>query len=164
MAGSVDTTTTGTGLTIIGRNGKRATFTFLCTGDAADGSIPNTDIPSSDMRDIIDGEYTLVGVDAFPTYGGTAPDAASIFILMDLDADGDTVIDLLGSEDDNSTAYAGKNMIHATLPRRCMPSIFSPRAGLHVNYFPQITGQLALKAIDQDTASANWTVVLTFER
>ena len=81
--------------------------TFLCTGGtvAETGTIPNTDIISATMDEIKG--LKLQYVTAFPTVGGTAPDAGDVFII---DADG---IDLLGSADANLTAYNGLNLIHA---------------------------------------------------
>jgi len=98
----------------------------------------------------------LTWVEVIP--GATAPDAASIFLL---DADG---LDLLGCEDGSTTAYAGLNLIHATLKRACYPNLYLTRAGLHVNYFPTVRSKLTLKIIDQDTANGMFTVRLTFER
>jgi len=90
--------------------------------------------------------------------GAVAPDAASIFILDSED------LDLLGCEDGSTTAYNGLNLIHATLKRACYPNLYTPRAGLHVNYFPPVRSQLTLKVIDQGTALGAFTVRLTFER
>jgi hypothetical protein len=154
MPGTVDTTTIG--LTKIGLNGRFATFTFLCVGDSGDGSIPNTDIPSSDMQYLIGRNMQLVQVEAFPTAGGPAPDPADVFIL---DANN---MDLLGSEDGGTTAYEGLGLISATLKRACIPNMYTPRAGLHVNYYPIMKSTITLKVSGQGTVSAKWTVVLTF--
>lgn len=132
------------------------TLTFICTGDNATGAIANTDTSSANTA-LITGWY-LVSVDAYPTSGGTAPDAADVMIY---DANS---LDLLGSEDGGTTAYAGLTLLHATLPRRCLPNLYLPRAGIHVNYYPVITGTLTLDVDNQATNSANWTVVLTFAR
>jgi hypothetical protein len=90
------------------------------------------------------------------TLDATRPDAASAFIVNE------NGFDLLGSEDGSTTAYAGLNLIHATLARSTFPNMYLARAGLHSNYFPEITGALTLKQIDQATALAAWTVELTF--
>jgi len=127
--------------------------TFTCTGDASDGSIPNTDTNTA-ITGYIKGFY-LYKVEAFPTDGGTAPDAADVLIY---DSDG---LDLLGSED-GSTAYAGLGLIHATLKRSCLPNMHLPRADLHVNFYPSINGALTLDVVNQATASAEYTIVLTF--
>ena len=130
------------------------TLTFTCTGDSGDGTIPNTATDTAQSAHV-KGWY-LYRITAFPTSGGTAPDAASVFILNA------NSLDLLGSEDGSTTAYNGLNLIHATLPRTTMPNMYIPRAGAHNNYYPEITGVLTLKVSDQATASANWTIVLTF--
>ncbi len=126
--------------------------TFICTGDAANGSIPNTDM-TEDMK----GWY-LYSVTAFPTAGGTAPDAADVFILDEND------LDLLGCEDGSTTAYAGLTLIHATLTRKALPNLYTPRAGNHVNFYPMVTGTLTLKVANQATNDAEYTIVLTFIR
>lgn len=129
---------------------------FTCVASADDGSIPNT-ATSTSITSFIKG-YRLIQVDAYPTSGGTAPDAASVFIL---NADG---LDLLGSEDGSTTAYGGLNLIHATLPRSTAPDLYIPRAGVHAWYQPLVTGALTLKVISQATVSADYTVVLTFSK
>ncbi len=130
------------------------TLTFICVGDSVNGSIPNT-TTNAQNTGFITGWY-LYKVEAFPTSGGTAPDAADVMVY---DADG---IDLLGSEDGGTTAYAGLTLIHATLKRTCLPNLYLPRAGLHVNFYPEIRGALTIDVDNQATASADWTIVLTF--
>ena len=122
---------------------------FTCTGDASTGAITNTDTGKYDLS----GWY-LYRVITYPTSGGTAPDAADVFIL---DANS---LDLLGCEDGSTTAYQGLNLIHATLARSAIPDLYIPRAGLHQPYYPLITGPLTLKVANQGKASANYTVVL----
>lgn len=130
------------------------TITFVCVGDSGNGSIPNTATNTANTA-FIRGWY-LTKVEAFPTSGGTAPDAADVMIY---DSDG---LDLLGSEDGGTTAWAGLTLIHATLKRACVPNLYLPRAGLHVNYYPAITGALTLDVDNQGTNDAEATVVLTF--
>jgi hypothetical protein len=127
---------------------------FLCTGDAANGSIPNTDTSASNTS-FIEG-WRLFQVEAYPTAGGTAPDAADVFIL---DADG---MDLLGAIDGSTTAYNGANLIHATLKYATHPDLYTLGQTAHSSYYPVVTGALTLKVSNQATASANWTIVLTF--
>lgn len=127
---------------------------FTCTGSSVDGSLPNTAMSTTNTSFITG--YRLEQVDAYPTSGGTAPDAADVFIL---DA---TSKDLLGSIDGSTTAYGGLNLIHATLVRSTPPQIYVVGTGLHAYYFPFISGALTLKVANQATASANYTIVLTF--
>lgn len=131
------------------------TLTFVCVGGtgAETGTISNT-VTNTANTAFIKGSY-LVEVKAFPTSGGTAPDAASVLIY---DANG---LDLLGSID-GATAYQGLNLIHATLTKICLPDMYLTRAGTHQLYYPAITGTLTLDVDDQATASATWTIVLTF--
>lgn len=131
-------------------------ITFLCTGGINDGSIPDTDINAHNASKI-QGWY-LYEVEAFPTSGGIAPDAANVMVY---DADG---LDLLGSEDGGTTAYAGLSLIHATLKRKVIPNLYLPRAGLHVNHWPLVTGTLTLDVDAQATANANYTIRMTFVR
>lgn len=130
-----------------------ATITFVCTGDSSNGSIPNTAISSDNMA-AIQGKYYLYLVRAYPTSGGTAPDAADVFIL---DAVGE---DYLGSADCGTTANKGANLIHATLPKSAIPFSYNMSS---YYYFP-VTSTLTLKVASQATASANYTIELTFVR
>jgi hypothetical protein len=102
----------------------------------------------------ISGKYYLYTVAAYPTSGGTAPDAADVFIL---DAKGE---DLLGSADAGTTAKNGLNLIHATLKKTTFPySTYLQQA-----YFPFIINNLTLKVSNQATNSANYTIELIFVR
>lgn len=123
--------------------------TLACTGDSSNGSIPNTVITMPAI-----GKYRLVSVSAYPTAGGTAPDAADVYIL---DADGE---DLLGSADNGTTAGKGANLIHATLKKTTLPYSYHSSA----YYYPPVTSALTLKVLNQATASANYTIKLVFER
>jgi len=128
---------------------------FVCTGDIAGGTvgtIPNTAM-SATIAAAVRGLF-LYTVTAYPTAGGTAPDAADVFIL---DAAGE---DLLGSVDAGTTAKNGLNLIHATLKKTTFPySTYLQQA-----YFPAVTGILTLKVSNQITASANYTIELVFVR
>ena len=125
------------------------TLEYVCVGNPA-----NEEMTWANFEKVKG--WCLTWVEVIP--GATAPDAASIFIL---DAEN---MDLLGSEDAGTTPYAGLNIIHATLKRACYPSLYTPRAGLHVNYFPCVRSLLTLKVIDQATADGMFIVRLTFER
>lgn len=129
------------------------TITLTCTGDAANGSIPNTAISAANMA-LVQGTHYLYTVSAYPTADGTAPDAADVFIL---DANGE---DLLGSADGGTTANKGANLIHATLKQTTFP--YNGTASTY--YFPSVVNTLTLKVANQATASANYTIELTFVR
>lgn len=134
-------------------NGSAFRVTFVCIGSADDGSIPNTAI-ATDTITALKGTYYLYTVSAYPTSGGTAPDAADVFIL---DANNE---DLLGSADGGTTAKNGLNLIHATLKKTTVPY----SAYLSQAYEPLITGVLTLKVSNQATASADYTIELIFKR
>lgn len=112
---------------------------FICTGDSSDGSIPAT-VTSTSITTQIIGMY-LYTVSAYPTSGGTAPDAADVQIQM-----GGS--DLLGAK--------GANLIHATLRYDTWPysTMMSEWRA------PIITGALTLAVANQGTASANYTIEL----
>lgn len=119
------------------------TIKFVCTGDASNGSIPNTAISAANYAEI-DGYY-LYMVSAYPTAGGTAPDAADVTILHG-------TYDVLGGK--------GVNLIHATLQYDVIPySTFMSS----YRYWP-ITATLTLAVANQATNSANYTIELTFVR
>lgn len=126
---------------------------FVCTGDSGNGSIPNTAISTANMAYLL-GKFYLYSVTAYPTAGGTAPDAADVFIL------GANLEDLLGSVDGGTTANKGANLIHATLTKTTLPYTHY----LSQHYFPAITGTLTLKVSNQATVSANYTIDLLFAR
>lgn len=119
---------------------------YTCTA-AADGSITNTPITHQHLRKVA-GMY-LYCVSAYP--GTVAPDAGDVFILT---ANSE---DLLGSSD-NSTAGNGANLIHATLQKTTIPKLNL----LNQPFYPLIDGLLTLQIDNQDTDSANFTIVLTF--
>jgi hypothetical protein len=126
---------------------------LVCTGDSSDGSIPNTALSAANLA-IVQGTHYLYTVSAYPTAGGTAPDAADVFIL---DANGE---DLLGSTDGGTTANKGANLIHATLKK----TTWAYSHFLSSAYFPPVIGSLTLKVSNQATASANYTIELVFVR
>lgn len=90
------------------------------------------------------------------TFDATRPDAADVFVLDDKG------MDLLGSIDNGTTAYAGLNLLQANKAAVTTPDIFLIRGGTHETYFPRITGALTLKQANQGTAAANWFVELVF--
>ncbi len=134
-------------------NGSMFVVRLACTGSVDDGSIPNTAISSAVITSLT-GKYYLYTISAYPTSGGTAPDAADVFVL---DAN---LEDLLGSVDGGTTANKGANLIHATLKKTTMPySNYLSSA-----YFPSVLNTLTLKVSNQATVSANFTIELVFVR
>ena len=125
---------------------------LACTGSTVDGSLPDTALNSTMMK-LIEGTHYFYSITAYPTSGGTPPDAADVFIL---DEDG---VDLLGSTDGGVTANKGANLIHATLPKRA----FAYVDGMGAFYTPPVTTGLTVRVSNQATASANYTLKLVFQ-
>ena len=98
----------------------------------------------------------LIQVDAFATVGGTPPDAADVIMY---DENG---IYYLGSEDDGATAYAGLNLIHATIPKSCVPNMYLTGQDSHINYYWPMRGVITWDIINQATDTAHITLVLVF--
>lgn len=134
------------------------TVTFTCIGDDGTGAVSNTSTSgTSGVDDHILGWYLYSAV-AYPTAGGTAPDAADVLIY---DENG---MDLLGSPDGGTTAYGGLNLIHATLAKISFPYFYQTNLTAYQTYFPLITGSLTLDVDNQATNDATYTIVLTFVR
>ena len=128
--------------TITEHNSVQMSVTFSCTGDAADGTIPDTDTATTDANGkILNATLTqgwyLHDVKTVP--GATAPDAADVLIK---DTDGLDLLDGLGT-----------NLIHATNPQSM---------GDSMPFYPPVTGVLTLDVNNQDTVSATYTVELKF--
>lgn len=117
------------------------TIKFVCTGDSGDGSIPATAISTANMALLLD-KARLVSVTAYPTSGGTAPDAANVTLTMNGQ-------DLLGG--------AGANLIHATATQ----DVYPLNTGGDIR-FPLITGTVTLGVAAQATNSANYTIEAVF--
>jgi len=115
--------------------------TLTCTGDASDGSVPTITL---DMSNIACSHY-LYAVKAYPTPGGTAPDAADVAVMMNGQ-------DLLGGQ--------GVNLIHPTATQDVMP--YSSFMGSW--RFVLITDALSVVVSNQSTASAQYTITLIFVR
>jgi len=117
---------------------------LACTGDAANGSIPTQTISTGVMA-ILQGHYYLYQVKAYPTSGGTAPDAADVTVNQDSQ-------DLLGGK--------GVNLIHATATYDTHPySSF-----MAAYRFPAITNTLTVAVANEATLSCNYTIELLFVR
>ncbi len=117
---------------------------LVCTGDAANGSIPTQTISAANMA-LIQGTHWLYWVRAYPTPGGTAPDAADVAVLMDGQ-------DLLGTK--------GVNLIHATATQ----DVFPYSAFMSTWRFTPITNTLTVTVANQATPSANYTIEMYFSR
>lgn len=118
---------------------------FVCTGDSSNGSIPSTLMSTVFYEIIRKNNCYLYQVVAFPTSGGTAPDAADVTVTMDGQ-------DLLGGQ--------GVGLIHATATQ----DVFPYSAFMTSYRFPLITNNLTLAVANQATASANFTILLKFVR
>ena len=114
---------------------------FVCTGDSGNGSIPATAISAANMALILD-KARLLSVTAYPTSGGTAPDAADVTLTMNGQ-------DLLGG--------AGANLIHATATQDTYPL----NTGGDIR-FPFITNTVTFGVANQATVSANYTIEAVF--
>ena len=115
---------------------------LVCTGDSSNGSIPTITI---DMSNVALGKQYLYQVYAYPTAGGTAPDAADVAVIMNGQ-------DLLGGK--------GVNLIHATATQDTFP--YSTYMSMY--RFPAVKAALTLTVANQSTASANYTLELVFVR
>lgn len=119
---------------------------FVCTGGTAGeiGTIPTQTVDSATMA-LLTGNYYLYQVEAKPTSGGTAPDAADVAVLM-------SGMDQLGGK--------GTNLIHATETRDTFP--YSAFMGI---YRPSwVKSTITVTVANQITASANFTIDLLFVR
>jgi hypothetical protein len=120
------------------------TVKLACTGDSANGSIPTQTI-SSGVITLLSNKYFLVNVKAYPTSGGTAPDAADVTVNMD-------GLDLLGGK--------GVNLIHATATQDVVPYSTFMSAWRYV----LVTSALTVAVANQATNSANYTIELQFSK
>ena len=111
------------------------TVTFSCTGDAANGSIPDTPTNTANTTFITGWYFYNIEVDP----GATAPDAADVLIK---NAAGRDLLDGLGT-----------NRIHATATQSMSDSM---------PFFEAVEGALTLDVNSQATASALYTVKLIF--
>lgn len=118
------------------------TITLTCTADSADASLPTQ--PVTNLSEIAGaGAVYLYQVKAWPTKGGTAPDAADVTVNMDGQ-------DLLGGK--------GVNLIHATATYDILPySTF-----MSAYRFPAITSHVSVGVANQANNSANYTIELVF--
>ncbi len=127
---------------------------FACTGDASDGSVPDTAIPSTWLEVLRKNNYYLVDVKTLTTAGGTDPETADVQVLESSLAISETV-DIAPSTPRDVLLGAGANLIHPTEARAIGPAmpIYEP-----------VSGSLSLRVVGQATASANYTVILVFSK
>jgi len=117
---------------------------YVCTGDSTNGTLPTQTFSTTAMSFIQWTNY-LYTATAYPTSGGTAPDAADIAILQNGE-------DLLGAK--------GVNLLHATATYTTLPySTFMSQYR-----YPMITNTLTWTLANQATNSANFTVEFVFVR
>ena len=110
---------------------------------------------SDDLVAKVKGKW-LMHVEAFPTVGGTAPDAADVVVK---DENG---IYVLGSIDGGVTAKNGLSLIHATIPKACLPAMYLTGTTAFVNYYWPIRGALTFDILNQGTNTAHITLVFVF--
>lgn len=115
---------------------------LVCTGDSTNGSLPTQTVSSANMAEI-QGSHYLYQVIAYPTSGGTAPDAADITVLQNTE-------DLLGGK--------GTNLLHATNTLNSHPY----NSTMTAYYYPAIINTITVAVANQSTNSANWTMELVF--
>jgi hypothetical protein len=123
--------------------GSDIVVTLLCKGDASNGTVPSTLIKPEILNKVM-GMYLYVVI-AYPSPGGTAPDAADVTVTM-------KGMDLLGAK--------GVNLIHATSTLDTFPY----SAFMTAYRYPKITGPITIAVANQATASADWTIELIFVR
>lgn len=125
--------------------GEALVVTLTCVGDAADGSVPDTDL-SDGVIEKLKGRYYLYTVTAYPADGGTAPDAADITVTDKAGAD------LLGGK--------GTNLIHATDKQATFPyNTYNSSF-----WYPMVDGDISVEVANQGTASADYIIELVFVR
>lgn len=119
---------------------------LLCTGSSVDGSLPAAQgVISTDYMAKLEGKFYFYEAKAYPTPGGTAPDAADVTVTMDGQ-------DLLGGK--------GVNLIHATATYDTFPY-----SGFMSSYrYPLITNTLTVGVANEATVNCNYTLELIFAR
>lgn len=124
-------------------NANLTTLTFSCTGDASNGTVPNTDISAENVL-ALSGQY-LYMVETDP--GSTAP--TTLYDIVINDASG---LDVMGGTLANRSA---------TATERAIPLISS---GGNVYGGHYLDGTWTMVTTGQSVNSATWTVKLFFAR
>jgi hypothetical protein len=124
--------------------GKTATLTLVCTGTNTSTAITAANLAK--IKGTVSGVGTryLVTAWAWPTSGGTAPDAADVTFTMNN-------LDLLGGK--------GANLINATATQATLPY----NTVMSSYWYPQIKGSsITIATANQGTAAANYTLQFDF--
>jgi hypothetical protein len=121
---------------------------FTCTADSSDGSIPDTDVEATYLKDI-QGTY-LMDVIVFPTPGGVAPDEADITLKTKTIPTRSSTLTPAVPRD--LLAGAGVSLIHAT-DEQHLGAVLNGEL---------ISGNLTLGVTNQGTNSAEYTIILKF--
>jgi hypothetical protein len=113
----------------------------VTSGDA--GAMPTTAISTSYMNTLKAGGYYLYNVKAYPTSGGTAPDAADITVIMN-------GLDLLGGK--------GANLLHATATQDTFPysTVMSSWR------YPLVNNTITVALANHSTNTAHFTFEFVF--
>lgn len=118
-----------------------------CTGDAADGTVPNKVLTG------LNGWF-IYSIAAWPKSGGTAPTNSSDVVLNDEHGE-----DLLGGN--------GTDLISATVKKTALPkATFAGTNLFHLipSAMGSFTGDLTLVQTNQAVHSAQWYILLAFTR
>lgn len=137
-AGTVTETTLFTGA-------NTATIVFACTGDAIDGSIPDTAMSVSIINKLKENSFYLYKIRVVPGAVGYGPAEDSDLYITDADG-----TDILGG--------AGVNNVDNVTTRE-----FFPEVGGSISVQP-VTGALTMGVDNQAEPAALWTITLYFVR
>ena len=119
-------------------------ISFVCT-DSPDGGGMATQTVTSAAMELLKGAYFLYSVTAYPTTGGTAPDAADVAVLMN-------GMDLLGTK--------GANLIHPTATN----DVYPHSSFMDKDRYAMTVNTITMTITNQATASANYTIEMLFSR
>jgi hypothetical protein len=125
----------------LSEDGKVLIFKLACTGDSADGSVPDTTITAAAAGSGLAKTYDHMGFYLYEVWTvagtGTAPDAADI-----------TINDALGAElFDEDSVLAASGTTEGT-----------------VDKYRTVTSLMTVVTANQDTASATWDVYIKLVR
>ena len=98
--------------------------------------------------------YYLLGVEAYPTAGGTAPASGGNVLVKNKNG-----LDWLGSID-GTTAYRGLSLIHATIPRGVQPDQYNAGQSTHLPFTPRLWGNQTVSVTGHTTSGGQFTIEL----